>query len=146
MRSGSIGVLPPYLILLTGLPGTGKTTLAVALKKSLKPNPAYLSTDTVRQRLFGETRQQYGKTFADLYSPENRNIVYSALFFMIDILLTHGVSVIVDGTFYQQQKRQEIYKRADLCKANLIIVEVTCSSRVVKERIEERTLDRKSVV
>lgn len=80
-----------YAIWLTGLPASGKSTIAAALKPKLEAAGHVveaLESDAVRRIL----------TPAPTYSREERDLFYRALAFMGSRLVAHGVTVIFDAT------------------------------------------------
>lgn len=78
-------------IWLTGLPASGKSTIAVALKPQLEAlglSIEVLESDAVRRTL----------TPTPTYSQAERDLFYRALAFMGARLVAHGVTVIFDAT------------------------------------------------
>jgi predicted kinase len=126
------------LIIILGLPGTGKSYLAVQLLKSLSNPPIYLSTDKIRRTLFDFSHHQYVPFGNKLYTQEKRDLVYNALYMVVEILLSQELSVMVDGTFYAQTKRQPLLNICQRLNQSYIIIKTTCSEDLVKQRIQER--------
>jgi predicted kinase len=126
------------LIVILGLPGTGKTYLATELPKSLSDPTIYLSTDRVRRTLFDFSHHQYVPFGDKLYTQEKRDLVYNALYLIVEILLSQKLSVIVDGTFYSKTKRQPLFKICQRLNQKYFIIKTTCSEDLVKQRIQER--------
>ena len=126
------------LIMIMGLPGTGKTSLAEELSRSLTNNPIYLSTDLVRRHLFDFSHHQYEPFGSKLYTEEKRDLVYNALYLIVEIVLKHKHSIILDGTFYSQSKRQPLYNICKRLNQKPIIISTVCSEETVKQRIEDR--------
>ncbi len=80
-----------FAIWLTGLPASGKSTIAAALKPrldALGSSVEVLESDTVRRIL----------TPTPTYSPTERDLFYRALAFVGARLVFHGVTVIFDAT------------------------------------------------
>jgi predicted kinase len=126
------------LIMILGLPGTGKTSLAKELSRSLSNSPIYLSTDIVRRNLFDFSHHHYVPFGDKLYTEEKRNLVYNALYLIVDILLSQKHSVIVDATFYSQVKRQPLIKICQRLNQKLKVIKTTCSEDIIKQRIQKR--------
>lgn len=124
--------------MMTGLPGTGKTYLALNLIESLLHHYIYLSTDNIRRNLFDFSHHQYVPFGDKLYTQEKRDLVYNALYLITDILLTQQLSVIVDGTFYSQTKRQPLFTICQRLNQKLIIIKTICSEDKIKQRIQGR--------
>lgn len=118
------------LVLITGLPGTGKSTVADHLAKRI--NAKVLRTDEIRKRLFAKPK----------YTDEEKELVYRALFGIAERLLMLKHNVIIDGTFYKRELRQQIYKIAALTKSKLIIVECTAPEEAIVKRMRRRLKGR----
>jgi adenylylsulfate kinase len=80
-----------FAIWLTGLPASGKSTIAAAVRPRLEAlglHVEVLESDAVRQIL----------TPTPSYSHEERDLFYRALAFLCSRLVAHGVTVIIDAT------------------------------------------------
>ena len=116
------------LIIICGLPGVGKTT--VAKKIANKNGAILLRTDVIRKKL-----KETG------YSKKARKSVYDEMFRRARLLLKEGRNVVLDGTFYSQKWRQAAKNVAKSLKANFKIAEVVCSQEMVKKRLAKRKKD-----
>ncbi len=117
------------LIIVTGLQGTGKTTVAKRIAE--KFNASILRTDVIRKELF-EKRQ---------YTPEETRRVYDEMCERARKLLQGNTSIVLDAMFSKEQERIQARNVADGVGAQFQIVEVVCSEDVIKERIDARTGD-----
>lgn len=114
------------LILVCGLPGTGKTTVAEAIAAKAK---AYvLSTDVIRREVVDKPD----------YSENEKEMVYNLVFGMAQQMLGSSKNVLVDGTFYRKELRDKVKKIAASMKSELVIVEVICDENAVRERLAKR--------
>lgn len=80
-----------WAVWVTGLPGSGKTTITGAIVDVLKAKGVHvrvLNVDEVRKVL----------TPRPTYSEEERAFVYKAMAYMAKLLVEEGVSVIIDAT------------------------------------------------
>jgi adenylylsulfate kinase len=98
-------VQPGFAVWITGLPASGKSTLAAALSRELSTrgiNVAVLESDALRRILTPHPR----------YSEEERDIFYRAMATIGRLLAEHGVPVIFDATanrrVYRDHARQHI--------------------------------------
>ncbi len=114
------------LIILTGLPGTGKSTVAGALAREL--GAAVLSTDKIR----AEKRGTPG------FSRAEKGGVYERLFTRAERGLRDGRSLILDGTFYLRRLREAGAAVGRRAGVPVFIVEVVSSVAVVRRRMERR--------
>ena len=96
---------PGFAVWLTGLPSSGKSTLAAALSKLLAArgvDAAVLESDVLRRVL----------TPHPVYSEEERDSFYRAMAYIGKLLVDHGVPVIFDATAnrraYRDRARCEI--------------------------------------
>lgn len=120
LRAGTV-----QLIIVGGGPGTGKTTLARALAERL--GAEVISTDDVRQELTaaGEITGRPGAYNEGLYSPANVAAVYDAVLRRASLALTEGRSVILDGTWRDDDQRERA--RAMAATAHCPVVELACT-------------------
>jgi aminoglycoside phosphotransferase family enzyme/predicted kinase len=93
------------LVVIGGLPGTGKSSLANALGEELRW--PVLRTDEVRTELAGiELPEHRDETYGEgLYAPAAVDAVYVELFRRARTMLERGSSVILDGSFSRQRWR-----------------------------------------
>ena len=125
----------PVLLVVRGLTGTGKTTLASRLSEVLEI--ARLETDAVRRELFGESQSpaEYGTA---IYQPENRDRVYEEMLRRANGLIESGRSVIVDGTFFTAKSRMDALAMAAGGRAVPLVVHCHCPDDVAHQRIATR--------
>lgn len=112
------------LILICGLPGTGKSTVANALARKI--GATVLRTDEIRKKLFEEPR----------YSEEEKELVYRVIFLIAEHLLKNRCNVIIDGTFYKRALRQQVYEIAEKTNSSIEVVECVTPEYLIKRRME----------
>jgi hypothetical protein len=122
-----VGELPkPWLVMVCGLVGVGKTTIAREIACRLRAR--YLNTDRVGYRLFGENR-----SYDDAYYRR----VYEYMLARAQRALSKRRHVVLDGTFLRRETRQRFFAEFQE-KASLWIVYVTCPEEIVRARLEAR--------
>lgn len=123
ITSEAFDVKPAFAIWLTGLPASGKSTIAHALAEKLRQqgvDAAVLESDALRRVL----------TPQPTYSETERDVFYDAMFHIGQLLVTHGVPVIFDATANRRRYRDN----ARHAIARFIEVHVTCPMRLCQER------------
>lgn len=114
------------LIVVTGLPGTGKTTIAESLAKEI--DAVVFSTDKIRKMIFEKP----------VYNEEDKRIVYDELFSLTGKYLASRKNVILDGTFYTKALRQRAKEVGKTFSENVYFVYCETPEELLKERIDKR--------
>lgn len=111
------------IIVICGLPGTGKTFLANKLSPFL--NATVLSTDKLRKELFKKPT----------YTSWERALIYDILFLLAKYLHSSGVNCILDGTFNKEKSRTEVKELLHLTNEQLHIIECICPEDMIITRL-----------
>lgn len=125
----------PTLVLVAGLIGTGKSTLARNLGALLQGE--VISSDTVRKALAGipPTERRWEPWGAGIYSPEMDLRTYRAMLEQARPLLERGKIVILDASYRSSQRRQEAIALARERGVPFFVVEATAPEAVLRERL-----------
>jgi adenylylsulfate kinase len=118
-----MAVSPAFAVWITGLPASGKSTIARALARELaarRVDAAMLESDALRPVL----------TPHPTYSEEERDTFYGALSFIAALLVSHGVPTIVDATANRRRYRDQARAAID----RFVEVFVDCSLDVCVAR------------
>jgi hypothetical protein len=113
------------LVLVCGLPGTGKSTIGNRIAKKL--GAKLLRTDIIRKEILEKPT----------YTEEEKEMIYKITFLIARYLLESGQSVVLDGTFYKRKLRKEIYETARKTNTSLEIIECTAPKEVIKQRMKK---------
>ena len=116
----------PSLIVVSGLPGTGKSFFCRKLAERLPF--LILTSDSLRRALF--PTPQY-------HEQENKRL-FSACHVLIEELLERGIPVIFDATNLLEHHREYLYRAAERAGARLILVWVEAPPEVVRQRLLAR--------
>jgi len=119
-------VLNPPLIVLSGLPGSGKSYFSHQLSQRLPA--AIVESDALRKCLYA----------SPTYSAEESARLFDLIHSLIDHLLALGVPVILDATNLAERKREHLYHIAQRRGAKLVLVRVEAPPAAVKARLEGR--------
>jgi predicted kinase len=127
--------LRPLVIVVGGLAGTGKSTLATALADAL--GAELLRTDVFRQDIF-DTGSNPVEADSGIYRLESRERVYDELFRRAAALHGDRISVVLDGTFSTEALLHKARDLASHPRSVFLAIECICPQKVAHERIERR--------
>ncbi len=98
----------PQLIVIGGLSGTGKTTLAQAIAAHVgtPPGAIHLRSDVERKLMHGV--EMTHRLPPETYTPEARDAVYQRVLERAESVLRAGHPVVVDAVFLDAQSRGEV--------------------------------------
>lgn len=121
--------MTPCILLLCGLPGTGKSTVAKHIHKRL--GWPVLSTENFRARLF-----DYASSKDDVdFTEEELRVVYKAIALTTEMLISHSSSVIVEGVFRSTEQRKLITELELRCKARCMKVVLYGNDGIIRDRL-----------
>jgi predicted kinase len=119
-------VAKPFLIVLSGLPGTGKSYISRKLAERLPC--VIVSSDTMRKALFP----------SPVYNaPENQRL-FAAMHILIEDLLSKNIAILLDATNLVERHREHLYAIVHRLRLKLIIIRVEAPPEVVQERLQAR--------
>jgi len=125
------------LILMSGLSGSGKSTIARQLARQL--GAIHIRSDAVRKHLGGIGLTEHGS--AELYIDEMSQRTYKRLLELGIVLATQGFPVILDAKYDRQKLRMEAIAKAQFHQLPLQIIHCTAPLKVLLERLASRTGD-----
>jgi aminoglycoside phosphotransferase family enzyme/predicted kinase len=131
----------PCLLLVAGLPGTGKSRLAQGLAE--RAGFSILRSDVVRRKLAGLPSQ--GQTPSRLpesfYSPEWNKRTYAECLRGAERLVFEGKRVLVDATFREEQQRQIFLEAAVRWGVPGCLILCAANPNTVRQRLGKRKGD-----
>lgn len=119
------------LIVVTGLPGSGKTKVAKEIAKGY--GAELLSSDVLRREVAA----------VPVYTEQKKLGVYDRMFERAEKALGQKQNVVMDATFYRAELRKNTKKIAWKFKAKFLLIECVADEAVIKERLEQRFMDNK---
>ncbi|GAB6880334.1 AAA family ATPase [Halorubrum gandharaense] len=114
------------LVVVCGLPGVGKTTVAERIATHL--DGRVLRTDVIRKELFPDPE----------YTDEETAAVYAELLSRARDRIEDGENIILDATFAEREFRENVRAMADEAADDFELVKVECEEAVVERRIAAR--------
>lgn len=113
------------IIIVIGLPGTGKTYFAKYFAK--ETGAVHLNTDVVREKL----------GFKGDYDEKTKQQVYNELFKQAKIELQKGADIIVDGTFHQKRRRKQFERLAAEMSQDIYFIQLKVDEKTAKKRVNK---------
>ena len=120
------GSTRPFLVMLSGLPGTGKSYFARELVKRVPF--LVLESDRLRKALVREPK----------YTPGEHSRVFAACHLLLEEFLGQGRRVLFDAANLTEKYRQPVYQMAGRASASLVVVSFTAPEETVRRRLAER--------
>ena len=120
-------VVHPALIIVSGLPGTGKSYFCRKLGEKI--DLVILESDTLRKQLFA----------APSYGKQESMQLFRACHGLVEELLRKGINVALDATNLEEHNREQLYHIADQSGARLVVVRMEAPPEVVQQRLERRS-------
>jgi len=114
------------IIIVFGLPGSGKSYFASRLAKELQAN--YVSSDVIRKKLFDHIE----------YSNEEKIMVYEQMIKEMKKAMRQGEDIVLDATFYKDSIRNKLIKTANDNSKKILFVEVWANPEIIFERLRVR--------
>jgi aminoglycoside phosphotransferase family enzyme/predicted kinase len=137
-RRYASGPYPAALLVVCGLAGSGKSTIARIVGAQIGYH--ILNSDVIRKQLAGvpvtsHLPQEYGK---GLYDESINRLTYQGLLQQAEDCLRSGRGVILDATFKNQQHRRQVIDLSSELRIPVLFVECQASEETTVQRLERR--------
>lgn len=113
------------IVLVFGLPGTGKTYFAKHFAD--EENAIHLNTDIVREKL----------GFKGQYDEKTKQQVYNELFKQAQMEIKNRSDLVIDGTFHQQSRREQLERLASETNNKLYYIQIKAEEKTSKKRLKK---------
>jgi predicted kinase len=114
------------VIIVFGLPGSGKSYFAGRLAKSL--DAIYVSSDIERKKLISQRK----------YTFSEKMMVYDRMFELMEIAIKDGKSIVLDASFYRNSIRNCFIQKATELGQTALFIEVTAKTETIKKRLSKK--------
>lgn len=120
------------LIIVCGLPGSGKSSLSKDLAKNF--SAVHLNSDEIRKKLFPQPT----------YSEEEKKKVYEEMAKQAGEILGRGNKVIADATFSRKEYRRIMEDEAAKVGAKVFVIKCILHEDETKKRLDKRKISGKN--
>ncbi|HET9487429.1 MAG TPA: AAA family ATPase [Chryseosolibacter sp.] len=117
------------VIIVSGLPGSGKSFFASALSRRL--GAEYVGSDQTRRAMDAMGRYKF----------EDKLNVYEEMAKKVGDHLRKGKTVVIDATFYRHEMRDIFITLAKLLHKQLYYLEVRADEEVIQDRLSRPRVD-----
>lgn len=115
------------IIIVFGLPGSGKSYFASRLAKVMHAN--YVNSDKVRKEIF-EKR---------VYSEQEKRAVYNEMLEQMKEAARQKKNLVLDATFHKKDTR-EMFVEEMKDKGGILFIEVQADENIIRERLKKPRL------
>ncbi|MBE9568390.1 MAG: AAA family ATPase [Proteobacteria bacterium] len=129
------------LIIMRGLSASGKSTVSQRLLEVT--GAIRIRSDVERKRLFSvNDNTVYGDELnAGIYTQQATRDTYEKLRHLAELVISSGYSIIIDAVFLKHEQRELFRLLAERLQVEYIIIEVTASPEILRQRIIQRKDD-----
>jgi uncharacterized protein len=124
----------PAMVLVGGMIGTGKSTLAAALGRAR--GWAIVSSDETRKHLAGLPPLAPGGP--EIYTPDFSRRAHDEMFRRAGQVLETGRGILLDATFLRRERRAEARSLALRCGVPFFLVELWSPEEILRDRLRYR--------
>lgn len=129
----------PFLVLLCGLTGSGKTTLAEALSQRL--DLPVFSSDAIRKALAAKPGRENAPMNAGIYRQPMTEKTYGKIVREAEKQILAGRGAILDATFAQRANREKVSRMAAKHNVPVFLIHCFATDATIKYRLAQRAAE-----
>ena len=126
----------PFVVIICGLTGSGKSVLARALADRL--DIPVINSDAVRKQMVGNVGKNLVAFESGIYSQEMTERTYAQMADLAEKNILSGHGAILDGTFSRKTNREKILELAERYRILLAVIRCYASDDTTRIRLENR--------
>lgn len=119
-----INTKTPKVVIVFGLPGTGKSYFAERLAEQI--NAQYINSDRLRKELFPERT----------YSGKEKEMVYKVMLENARTAINKNINVVLDATFHRKDIRR-IFLEEIGTKSEIFFIEIRADENTIRHRLQK---------
>jgi len=129
----------PAIIIMHGLSGSGKSTMAKHIVETL--GAIQIRSDVERKRLFELNPEDHSGSSLEqgIYTQGATKRTYDRLAELTKVVVQAGFTTIVDASFLKKSDRDQFKQLAQACNAPYIVISCEAPEGVLRERIRHRS-------
>ncbi|HEY7318277.1 MAG TPA: AAA family ATPase [Candidatus Binatia bacterium] len=135
--------LMPFLVIVCGLTGSGKSMLARTLGERL--GTPVINSDILRKTIAGKLGRQIVPLNAGIYSSNMTEKTYKKIAQQAEKQIFEGRAAILDATFGRKKHREMIIRIAEKHKVPLLFIHCSVSEELTEQRLNRRALEGSDV-
>jgi predicted kinase len=141
LRELEVPARKPCLLLVGGLPGAGKSTLAGQIGQAA--GFAVIRSDVVRKELWAEAEDNGSQMAAptDIYSEEWNERTYQECLQRAEAILFEGGRALIDASFHAESRRKVFLEAGRHWGIRVCFIICAADPQIVRQRLDERRGD-----
>ena len=135
----------PAVIVVFGVIGTGKSTVAKALSEELSFD--LISSDIVRKRISGISKfeRKYEEYDTGIYSRDVTKKTYEEIFYNAEDIVNNSQSVIIDASFSKTEWRKSVVELTERLEIPLYFIQTQAPKNVIEQRLLVREKQKNTI-
>ena len=128
--------LQPFLVMICGLTGSGKSTLGRALSE--RTGMTVINSDVLRKEIAGKSGRQFAAYGEEIYSATMTEKTYKKMARTAEQQIAQGKGALLDATFLRRAQREKFVRLAGKHKIPLLLIHCSASDQTTQERLAHR--------